>query len=180
MLTFAVTAAVTQMVPILTEIGLPRGTAVSMTSVAGLGLVLGRLFGGYSIDRVFAPRVYAAICIIASVGLFALATGRSELALVACFLIGIAGGTEIDLLAYLVSRYFGALDYGKIYGWQWGASLAGSIVSPIAVGYLSDLRDGYGVALIVSTMLALAASLLSFSFGEYPIWKNHKTAISSV
>ncbi len=172
MLTFAITAALTQMVAILGGIGLARGTAVMMTSVMGLGLAVGRLFGGYVIDRIFAPRVYAAICVIAAAGLFTLASGRSEAALIACFCIGIAGGTEIDLLAYLVSRYFGPHDYGKIYGWQWGFSLAGSIVSPIVAGYFFDQRGGYGFVLILSAVLALLAGLLSLSFGSYPFFRD--------
>jgi MFS family permease len=168
MLTFAVTAALTQIVPMLSEIGVARAAAVRMASAMGLGLALGRVLGGYTVDRIFAARVFGAICLVAGIGLAALASGRSGLVFAACFSVGVAGGTEIDILAYMVSRYFGPMDYGKIYGLQWSFSLVGAMVSPIVAGHFLELRGGYRLLLTVSALLTFLAALLSLGFSPFP------------
>jgi MFS family permease len=168
MLTFAVTAALAQIMPILKEMGLPRGTAVGVASAIAFGLAAGRILGGYLIDHSFAPRVFAGICLVAALGLILLATGQPGSSFVACFCVGFAGGTEIDLLAYLVSRYFGRRHYGKIYGWQWTFSLGGSVISPVLAARLFELQGSYASVLAASAMLAVVAAALSMSFGPYP------------
>ncbi len=39
-------------------------------------------------------------------------------------------GAELDLMGFLVARYFGLAEFGRIYGWQYGAFVLASGISP--------------------------------------------------
>ncbi len=73
-------------------------------------------------DRFFAPYVAVGFVLGSAVGLLALAAGASGLlAFAAAVLIGLTAGAEIDVIAFLCSRYFGLRCFGEIYGWQYAA-----------------------------------------------------------
>ena len=81
------------------------------------GLLVGRTGLGYLLDRFFAPRVAAVIFGCAAAGIALLQTaGSQELAFAATFFIGLGLGAEVDIMAYLTSRYFGLRAFGTIYG----------------------------------------------------------------
>jgi predicted MFS family arabinose efflux permease len=50
-----INGALVHVVPLLTDRGIPVGTAVSTLAGAGLALIVGRVVAGYVMDRVFAP-----------------------------------------------------------------------------------------------------------------------------
>jgi MFS family permease len=52
------------------------------------------------------------------------------------FLVGLALGAEVDLLTYLVSRYFGLRSFGKLYSFAFGAFVLAGALGPLATGVL--------------------------------------------
>ncbi|HYZ22869.1 MAG TPA: hypothetical protein VE690_11995, partial [Rhodopila sp.] len=48
----------------------------------------------------------------------------------AVILFGLSAGGEVDLLAYLVSRYFGLRHYARVYGWMLSAFGTGVGIGP--------------------------------------------------
>ena len=110
-------------VPILLDIGLTISEAVKVAGVIGIAVVLGRLLVGFAVDRIFAPRVAIAILFACICGVLALAAFGSVVAVPAAFVIGFSVGAEVDLIGYLVARYFGMHAYGQIYGRQYSTFL---------------------------------------------------------
>ncbi len=74
--------------------------------------------------------------------------------------VGISIGAELDLIGYLVSRYFRRDHFGKIYGWLYSSVLIGSAASPVAYGLIADWTGSYQIALyLASTLLGLVGML---------------------
>jgi len=98
------------------DLGLTVERAAIATSILGGAEVLGRLVAGYWLDRVFAPWVAAILWLagICGVSILLIGLGGGVLFLSAV-LLRMAWGGEGDVLAYLVSRYFGIREFGRIY-----------------------------------------------------------------
>jgi MFS family permease len=90
---------------------------------------------------------------------------RGYAAAFAILLIGLSSGGEVDLLAYLVSRYFGMRHYGKIYGWSLAAFGVGVGSGPMFAGWVRDETGTYIAALDVFAVLVVIAAALIGSLG---------------
>lgn len=168
----AASALVVHMVPMLRDAGLDAAHAARVASLIGLGVILGRLLIGWLIDRLFAPRVAAFIFAVAALGCVLLARGGPGEAPVAAFLIGFALGAEVDLMAYLTSRYFGLRHYGFLYGTVYSCFWIGIASGPALAGHLYDLTGAYAIALwaIVGLFaLGSAAALTMPRFAPAPV-----------
>ncbi|MCB1625339.1 MAG: hypothetical protein KDI32_12180 [Pseudomonadales bacterium] len=72
--------------------------------------------------------------------------------------IGLAAGSEVDLLPFFTARYFGIKAYGKLYGWMFVAFYAGVGFGPPFLGYMYDQHGGYAEGLTyIVPVLALGA-----------------------
>ncbi|KQP46254.1 hypothetical protein ASF44_25040 [Pseudorhodoferax sp. Leaf274] len=162
----AVAGLIPNLVPLLTDGGMPVAEAVGYASLLGLNVMLGRLLAGWLLDRFWGPAVALALLMPPTVACVLLAYGQYPGLAVA--LIGLAGGAEFDLIAYLCLRYFGTRNYGQIYAWQWtGFSLASGI-GPMAFGLVYDFKGSYHDALLASAMLLVIGPLLLLGLGRYP------------
>lgn len=86
--------------------------------------------------------------------------GTSYAAGIACaIVVGIAAGAETDVLAYLVSRYFGPQYFSSLYGALLGIFAVGYGLGPVLTGRVFDVTGSYAPSLIV---LACGAALASF------------------
>ncbi len=140
--------------------GLSATEAGTMAALIGVAVLLGRLVTGLLIDHLFAPRVIAVVMLLFAGGLLLLTTGHPMLALPAAFTIGFAMGAELDVLAYLVSRYFPIARFGRTYGVFYGALMAGGACSALLIAQLHARTGSYDVPLVLSAaMLVLAAAL---------------------
>ena len=54
-------------------------------------------------------------------------------------------------MGFLVARYFGLREFGRIYGWLYGAFIFASGLGPLWVGALRDATGNYTLALEIST-----------------------------
>jgi predicted MFS family arabinose efflux permease len=126
----------------------------------GVSALAGIVVTGLLIDHLFAPRVIAVVMLLFAGGLLLLTTGHPMLALPAAFTIGFAMGAELDVLAYLVSRYFPIARFGRTYGIFYGALMAGGACSALLIAQLHARTGSYDAPLVLSAaMLALAAAL---------------------
>lgn len=167
---FAVSALIVHLVSILSGGGLNRDSAVWAASLLGFAIIAGRLGIGVLVDRFYAPAVAFGILGIAAGACFLLMTsgGNLPLALLAVVLIGLAAGAEIDLVAYLVSRYFGMRAYGEIYGWQLGFFALGAGLGPMGLGHLHDVTGAYTVGIICCAVGFAVGAVLIGLLGRYP------------
>ncbi len=97
------------------------------------------------------------------------------MAVVAAFAIGFAMGAEVDLIGYLVARYFGMTAYGAIYGWQYAMFMIGLAASPLLAGMVYDARGNYGFALIGAAILLAFAAVLATRLPAFPRFQAQQT-----
>lgn len=156
-------------VPLMQQQGFSPSTGAAVQASTWVALVFGRIAAGWLIDRYFAPLVAAAFMVPAIVGLVLLATGSGTgLAYVGAALIGLASGAEVDVLAYLTSRYFGLRHFGKIYATFFSAYALGTSVGPIFTSWAAERTSGYELPLwTLAAIMAIAAVTLT-RFKPFP------------
>jgi hypothetical protein len=72
-------------------------------------------------------------------GFALLANAHGALPTIGVMLLGLGRGTEIDLIAFFVSRYFGQLFFGQLYGYCFIAFSFGSSADRFLGGYAYEL-----------------------------------------
>jgi MFS family permease len=153
---------------ILGDRGTRKETAAFATSLFGIGLLVGRSGLGYLLDRFFAPRVAALIFGCAAIGIGLLGISRSqEVAFAAALLIGLGLGAEVDLMAYLTSRYFGLRSFGAIYGFLFAGFALAQGLGAYLMGVAFDAARSYTTALIISSIFTLVSAALMLRVGPY-------------
>ena len=162
----AVTGVNANLVPMLTDRGLGAVEAAGYASLLGLFVIVGRLVAGFLLDRLWAPVVGLIVLVPSALSCLLLQQGVAPAAAVA--FLGLAGGAEFDLIAFLCLRYFGTRHYGQIYAWQWASFTVGSGAGPIAFGAIFDASGSYSTALLAAGVAMLAAPALLLAMGPYP------------
>jgi MFS family permease len=144
----SVHAGVLHMPALLMDRGLSPERAAFASSVIGLSLLTGRLGSGYLLDRLFAPRVAISFFGASSLGMAILWAGATgNIALAAAFLVGLGMGAEADVIAYLISRYFGLRAFGTAYGHAFGAFVLAGAIGTLLMGAGFDWTHSYTVPL---------------------------------
>ena len=174
---FVIVTMITNAVPILVHKGLNQSQATMLFSVFGVSLIIGRLSSGYFLDRYSGPVVAFIALLLPTLGclIFYLTSTNTGLMVLAIGLVGAAAGAEFDILAYLVSRYFGLRAYAKIFGALSGTITLGSGMSPFIYGPILDSAGGYSTLLLVCAIAAAFGSSLMLSLGAYPQFPSLKT-----
>lgn len=157
-------------VGMLVEAGVSPKDAALTSGLIGVSVVVFRLLAGLLVDRVFAPWVGAVAFAASAIGC-ALITYLPAQAAIGAVLIGAAMGAEVDLVSYLVVRYFGLRHYGAIYGAQYASFLIGTGLSPMIMGFAADYYGSFRpiqLAAITCLVLAALAMLLLPRFPATP------------
>lgn len=159
----AVNGTIAHVVPILTDRGISAALATSMLSVTGIALIGGRILSGFFLDRFFAPYVAACFFLLPLTGIGLLSSGAGGVVpLLGTVCLGMGIGSEIDIMAFLVGRYFGVRTFGEIYGWIMGVFVFASGLGPTIMGVCFDRTHSYKLALEgFAVSLALASVLIS-------------------
>jgi MFS family permease len=160
------------LVPLLTDRGVsPQNAALAM-SVSAIGGLVGRLGCGYLLDRVFAPYVAMGFFGGFALGIFLLwneAVGGWVF--VAVVLVGLGLGAELDVMPYMVSRYFGLRAFGAIYSYAFAAFVLGAVIGPLLMGAGFDATGSYQLALGGFVIPPLIAAGLMTQLGPYQTWE---------
>lgn len=145
---FAASALVVHIVPILHETGLPLRTAASVAALAGLGAMTGRFSYAFLLDR-FDARILGAISFsIPIVACAMLGSGVSGGALMlATFLVGVASGSEQNCVSFLSSQYFRMKNFGAIFGALAGLMSMGLGLGPFTAAAVFDATGSYHMLL---------------------------------
>jgi len=167
-MSLAFTGLLPHFVPMLGDNGLDPVTAGAIAGRIGLAVIASRLIIGWLLDRVFAPRIAIGICLIAAAGSAVfLIQGVTSASLMAVTM-GIALGAELDLMGFLVARYFGLAQFGKIYGWLYGAFVFSSGLGPLWVGWVHDASGNYRPALLASAIGLVVSCAVFLFLPRYP------------
>ena len=171
LLAVAIGGVLIPLVPILRARGISAEQAAATQATLGLALIFGRAFAGFLMDRFFAPFVAVAILAFPVIGVVLLADGGggTTLALVAAACIGLAAGAELDVIAVLITRYFGNRAYAENYGWQYAAWTLGSGFSVLVTNGVYDAFGSHAPALWGYAALFVLSGLLILRLGRYPV-----------
>ena len=164
----ALVGATTHIVPILTDAGISPGLATSALSVSGIALIVGRVASGWLADKVFAPVITAVFTALPLIGVVLLGTGMGGMMpFVAAFLIGVGVGGELDLMALLISRYFGLRAFGLLYGLLTGLYFLAAHVGPFLIDVVYGMAHSYLWSLAAAAGLLAGACVLILCLGPY-------------
>ncbi len=167
-----VVSLVTGLVPILTSLSIERQSAANIAGMVGVSTVTGRLIGGYLLDQVNGNLVGAVSMVlpIISCALLLAFPGSVPMAVAAVLFLGLSLGVELDAVAYLVSRHFGMLHYGVLFGTIVGLLSIATGMGPLLISFVYDATKSYNGVLWGYIPLCLLTSALFASLGRYPVF----------
>lgn len=154
---------------IMASEGFERTAIASIASVMGFTVIFGRLLVGYLVDRFWAPAIGCIFFTLPIIGMLMLLNLEVSLieALIVAVFIGLASGAELDMLAFLTSRYFGPAHYPSIFGAVFAAfSVGAGLAPPITGGIASE--GGYDNVLRLFILLLCLSVALFLALGKYP------------
>lgn len=173
-----VVTLVTNGVPLLRDKGLDAADAARIFGTFGLSLILGRVVVGYLVDRLWAPGVAAVALSLPALGCLLLGingAGNTGWLVAGVMMVGIGAGAEFDLAAFLVSRYFGMRDYGRLFGVHLGLITLASTLSPWLFGQFYRSTGTYQATLWVCGSIFLICGLSLLTLGRYPSFAREST-----
>jgi len=162
------TGILAHFVPVLQDKGVDSATAATYASLLGISAIIGRVSIGYMVDHLFAPRVIFVFFAITIAGFLILGAGDSNVIYAfAAIAFGLSIGAEMDVLSYMVSRYFSPEQFGKVFGLMFSAFMLGSANGPLMIGILYDRDGDYGNALLIMAIIATLAALSTFLLPKF-------------
>ena len=175
---FTTLGVVVHLVPILRDAGAEPLAAAGTAALVGLFSIVGRLGVGLLLDR-FSGRLVGACAYLVPIGgagLLLLDGGNPVSQTVAAALFGLTLGAEVDVIAYLASRYFGLKNFGGLFGGLVAALSLGTAFGPLAAGLTFDTFGGYRGFLMLTIVLMGLSSLALASLKRPPDWTATETA----
>jgi predicted MFS family arabinose efflux permease len=158
---------------IVSDAGQPTQQSAWMVSVSGVALIVGRLVGGFLLDRTSARFVAGGFFMAGGLGAVLLSlTTEPAVAVVGAALIGLTIGVETDLIAYMISRRYGLDAFGRLYGIQILCFAFGVGAGPALMGALFDARGSYDFALLVMSAMCVAGALLILPIRAQQVARN--------
>ncbi len=168
-ISFAVGGPIPNLPVMMESKGFSADEAVFLASLIGPAVIVGRVAGGFLLDHLWAPAVAATILSLPALAVFMLAQPDQSLVMASTmvFILGMAAGVEYDLMAYLVSRYFGMLHYAVIYGALYGFFAVGAGFGPYFFGKSFEATGSYDSILRFSAILFVAGAVPLLLLGKY-------------
>jgi predicted MFS family arabinose efflux permease len=168
-----VSALMVHLVPLIVGASVPRSLAVRIAGAFGVAVILGRLVTGWFVDHFHPPWVAAFFLAMPIAGCLVLVgePGSTLAVVFAVACIGLAAGSEVDLVPYLAARYFGLKSYGRIYGWLFVIFYVGVGLGPLYLGYCFDRDGNYLFALTTVIPVLLAGVAFVATLGPSRKWE---------
>ncbi len=167
-LTFCLYGLMSNLVPMLNDRGMDSGTAALAATTVGVTIIISRIVIGFLLDKFFAPRVGMICFILSAMGTAFLAFGAvGPAAFLAAIFFGFSVGAELDLLAYLITRYFGSSSFGMVYGILFAAFLGGVSIGPVVFGRLFDFYGSYVNILGISSCILVVTAISMLFLPKY-------------
>ncbi|MFN3472614.1 MAG: MFS transporter [Blastomonas sp.] len=162
------------MVPILSDAGVDRSRAVEIAALAGIAGITGKLLAGWLLDKVQGSVVPFTSFAVQALGYFLLLNlfGSLPLLMLGVGVVGFTVGASLQVTTYLISRYAGLRNFGKIFGGITSMMMVGASIGPLLAGYIFDTQGSYTPLLTGAIPVALACSMLFLWLGPYPDYAN--------
>ena len=168
-LSFAIGGPIPNLETLLQSKGFDVSDAIFLASLIGYSVLVGRLVGGFLLDHFWAPAVACVLLMLPAISMHLLQSGdlSYQTTALSIILLGFSAGIEYDLLAYLVSRYFGIRYYAVIYGTLYAFFAAGAGFGPAVYGRVFQATGSYDTILNWSMWAFIFCSLALLLLGKY-------------
>lgn len=164
-----ISGAVPNLVPAFTDRGLTASVAAGLAGAFAISIIPGRILAGVLMDRFWAPAIACSALLLPAIGCIMLMNATNPTVLLAaCFMLGIAAGAELDVLAFMTARYFGLAHYPKIYAFSYVALATGSATAPTLFSRVHETTGNYEMSFAIASGLFVVAALLLLLMGRYP------------
>lgn len=166
---FSILALVVHFIPILTTSGLAKTQAAEAAALIGVGSICGRIVAGMLLDRLHGPYVGGGAFLLPAIVSLSLLhwSDGGNMVFVIALLLGFSLGSEIDVVAYLTSRYVGVRNFGSSFGISVSALAVATGLGPLTGGLIYDLTGSYRYLLVGTVPLCVLAALLVVTLGTY-------------
>lgn len=158
----SISGTISQLSPMVQDEQLSAQTAAFGLSLFAFGQLGGKLFGGWALDKFDPRRVAVLMTLLPATGflLFLADTGTAWPILLACILIGVLQGAEVDIFAYFVARRFDLAQYGTVFGALHGFGWLGTAAGITLFGFTFDLFGSYAPIQLGAVLLLGLSTLL--------------------
>jgi predicted MFS family arabinose efflux permease len=165
-----IVALLSQFQPLLVGKGLEAANAAALIGVVGVSALVGAVVTGLLVDRIWAPLVACVFTLGPALGCLLLLPDSLELwvAIVALVLLGLGQGAEIDVVAFMIARYFGMRSYASIYGLSVLCIAVMIAIQGSLIGLSYDYFGHYNVALVVAAACFVLSAFSYLGMGRYP------------
>lgn len=165
-----IVALLSQFQPLLVGKGLGASEAAALIGLVGVSALVGALLTGMLVDRIWAPLVACVFTLGPALGCLMLLPESIELwvAIVALILLGLGQGAEIDVVAFMIARYFGLRSYASIYGLSVFFIAAMVALGGSLIGLSYDYFGDYDMALLVAASCFVISAFSYLAMGRYP------------
>lgn len=152
----------------LADSGLSAVQAASAALIIGPMMITGRIGTGLLFDRLHAPLVASLAFSVMAVAcvLMLVFDGSMMMAVAVAGVIGLGVGAEVDVVAFLTSRYFGLRRYGVLFGMLIGVYGVGVGIGSGLAGRVFDSVGSYDPFLMVLGVACVVAGILAATLGR--------------
>jgi MFS family permease len=152
--------------PMLFDARVDIVTATSLGVVFAVSISIGRLAGGFLMDRLFDGGVALGLMLLAATGGYLLAQADSNSSVISLFiavlLVGMGQGAEADFVAYFALRLFGLKAYSKIVGLFGMVTTMGLAIGAWVYAKLYDSHGNYHLAFIFGAACFIVGGIIIF------------------
>ncbi len=168
-LSFAIGGPIPNLEKMLGAKGFDFNQAVILATYLGYSVVVGRVVGGYLIDRFWAPAVSFILLCAPAISCYILFQPELSypMAVLAIFILGFAAGVEYDILGFLVSKYFGMKYYSTIYGMLYSFFALGAGFGPYIFSRSFTDTGSYDQILLYAAFAFILGSIPLLFLGKY-------------
>ena len=164
-------------VPIALRAGVDQNLAALCAALIGAGSVAGSYVAGISADAMPLRSLLIGVCGLEISAMMLLIIGGSPWnVLTALGMTGLTYGAAIVLYPALIAALFAAssnLVFGIVFS-AWGVA---GLLGPILAGMMADWTGGYGPALLMAALVALAAGLVAWRMGQIPFPRRQRSPL---
>ena len=159
--TFGAMATIVHFVPVLTDRGLGKIEAASISGLIGIASFVGRFATGALVDRFRPERVALVAFALPAIAALLLIYGDNIVAYsAAAIVVGASLGAEFDIIIYLTTRQFGLKRFGIIFSTVLVFLTTATATGPVTAGAIFDHFGSYTNFLWLIIPMVLTASLL--------------------
>ena len=163
-------AIILNLVPVLTFTGLTRVGAVGIAGMMGIASIIGRLVGGWLMDRYDVRRLAIAASFVSVLFPLMLIVFPGVLwaATLAVIAYGLTGGMKFNAVVYLCSTHLGTRSFGLFYGAISTTTTIAMGIGPLIANYIYDETASYWPVIWAAVPGFLLTGVLFWMLGKTP------------